>query len=466
MTNHRSAVRAIAAVFALLLWNMSAAQAATLTVSAGQSIKEAVARATAGDTIRVLPGTYRETVFIDKDDIHLLGVVQEGKWPVLDGENRLSDGILASGHGVTIERMWVKGFKGNGIMTQGSNNYRIINNVVEGPCFYAIFPQFGRNGLVAYNIVSKSDDAAIYVGMSDGVDILYNETYDSIIGIETENSRNTLIEGNYVHGNVMGIATTMLPGLPVKTAERSIIRNNFVVANNTKNFAPPGAITAGAPAGLGILVLGTDTTTVEGNVIRDNKSAGLMVAETNFFVTTPDAKMDPFPDGVRILRNTFINNGSDPQDSIKGILEVAGLTRGVDLLATGKGRDNCVSERDSMTSLGIRRFADCEAGATSAGTRTARPAEPVAAPKYTKEQLGRMTYLAVCTGCHTYDSRLVGPPMIAIKALYANNAKGMAEWIAKPVHKRKDYPEMPPQDYLPAEVRVAVANYILDELAH
>ena len=111
-----------------------------LTVAEGESIRAAVVRAQPGDTIRVLPGTYRETVFIDKDNIHLQGVVQAGRWPVLDGEGRLSDGILASGHGVTIERMWVKRFKGNGIMTQGSNNYRIVHNVVEGPVLLCDLP--------------------------------------------------------------------------------------------------------------------------------------------------------------------------------------------------------------------------------------------------------------------------------------------------------------------------------------
>jgi len=437
-----------------------------LTVNPGESIQATVAKAKPGDTIRVLPGTYKETVFIDKDDIHLQGVVAEGKWPVLDGESKLNDGILASGHGTVIERMWVKHFKGNGIMTQGANNYRIVNNVVEGPTFYAIFPQFGRNGLVAYNIITKSDDAAIYVGMSDGVDVLYNETSDSIIGIETENSLNTLIEGNYVHDNVMGIAATNLPGLPIKRAENLIIRNNFVVRNNTKNFAPPGAITAGAPAGVGILVLGTDATIVENNLIRDNKSTGVLIAETTLFVTTPDAKLDPFPDRTQILRNTYVNNGYDPQDAVKGVLEVAGLEKGVDVLSSGKGRDNCVAERDSFTSLGIKKFADCAPGATSAATLTARPPQPVEAPKYTREQMGRMTYLAVCTGCHTYDSKLVGPPMVAIKALYANNAKGMADWIAHPTRKRPEYPEMPPQNYLSEDVRTAVANYILTELEH
>lgn len=440
------------------------AGAATLIVQPGESIQAAIARARPGDTVQVRPGTYRETIFIDKDDIRLQGLIEESRWPVLDGGGTLNDGILASGHGVVIERMWVRGYKGNGIMTQGSNNYRIIDNVVEGPCFYAIFPQFGKNGLVARNVVWKSDDAAIYVGMSDGVDIVQNEAYGSIIGIETENSRNTLIEGNYVHDNTMGIAVTMLPGLPVKSAERSVIRRNFVITNNTKNFAPPGAITAAAPAGVGILVLGTDATIVEENVIRDNASVGVLVADTSFFVTTPDAKMDPYPDGLQLLRNLYVGNGADPRDAVKAILQSAGVSTGVDVLATGKGRDNCISDRETVRTLGVKRFADCAPHLTSAALRTARPDQPVTASAFTPEQKGRMTYLAVCTGCHTYNSRLIGPPMIAIKAQYGDDAKALADWIARPTRRRPDFPEMPPQGYLPEDVRLAVARYILTEL--
>ena len=442
------------------------AQAATLTVNAGESIQAAVSRAQPGDTVLVMPGRYRETVFIDKDRVQLRGVIKEGAWPVLDGESVLNDGVLASGHGVVIENLWVRRYKGNGIMTQGSNNYQIIHNVVEGPCFYAIFPQFGKNGLVAGNYVTRSEDAAIYVGMSDGVDIVNNEAADSIIGIETENSRNTLIEGNYVHDNVMGIAITMLPGLPVKVAEKSVIRRNFVIANNTKNFAPAGAITAAAPPGIGILVLGADEVAVEDNQIRDNQSVGVLVADTGFFVSTPDARMDPFPDRTRILRNNFINNGASPQDPIKGMLEAAGRKTGVDVLATGKGHDNCVAQRSSLQALGVNRFADCADGATTGELKSARPAQPVEATAYTSEQKGRMTYLAVCTGCHTYNSRLIGPPMVTIKALYGKNSKALAEWIAKPTRKRHDYPEMPPQNYLSPELRLAVAQYILNELSN
>jgi parallel beta-helix repeat protein len=444
----------------------AAGHAATLTVKAGESIQAAVKRAAPGDRIEVEPGLYRETVFIDKDRIELRGRVRDGQWPVLDGESQLNDGVLVSGHGVSVERLWVKRYKGNGIMTQGANNYRIAYNVVEGPTFYAIFPQFGRNGVVAHNIVFGSDDAAIYVGMSQNVDVVHNETYASIIGIESENSHDVLIENNYVHDNVVGIATTMLPGLPIKSSDRLIVRNNVVARNNMKNTAPPGAITAGAPPGLGILVLGTDHTTVEGNLIRDNDGIGIMVSETNFLVTTPDDRMDPFPDGTQILRNVFVGNGGRPQSTLKDLLEIAGVERGVDVLATGKGRDNCIAERTAIRTLGTRNFADCAPSATSAAIATLQTAKPVEAAPYTADQKGRLTYLAVCTGCHTYNSKLVGPPMVVIKALYGKDAQQLADFIARPTHKRPDYPPMPSQDYLPEEVRLAVARYILTELSH
>ena len=59
----------------------------------GESIQAAVAKAKAGDTIKVFPGTYHETIYVDKDDISLIGIVENGEWPHLDGEKILNDAI-------------------------------------------------------------------------------------------------------------------------------------------------------------------------------------------------------------------------------------------------------------------------------------------------------------------------------------------------------------------------------------
>ncbi len=439
--------------------------AAVHVVEEGMSIQAAINKASPGDTIEVMAGEYHETVYIDKNDIVLRGVVQNREWPVLDGKLELNDGVLVAGHGVTVDRLFVKGYKGNAIMTQGANNFRITNNRVGGPAFYGIFPQFGKNGLVANNVVWGIEDAAIYAGMCENVDILFNETYENVMGIETENSKNMLVEGNYVHDNTVGVVLTLVPGLPIKSAENTVVRNNFIIDNNLPNFAPPGSLAEGNPPGLGGVVVGADGSVWENNLISGNKSAGLLFADLGFFSLPPDPKADPRPDKSKVLDNLFIDNGNDPRGVIKEFLEAGGLTQGPDIFSTGKGRKSCVANRDALVEVGTERWGDCDPLDTSMGIASIQLEEPVAPVEYSDRQVGRLTYLAVCTGCHTYSGRIVGPPMLAIKALYMDNAQGMAEWIANPTHKRKDYPEMPPQAYLPEAVRLAVAEYILEELS-
>jgi hypothetical protein len=48
-----------------------------------------------------------------------------------------------------------------------------------------------------------------------------------------------------------------------------------------------------------------------------------------------------------------------------------------------------------------------------------------------------------------------------IQTLYKNNPEGIFNYITEPIHKRQDYPEMPPQNYLSEEARKAVAEYML-----
>ncbi len=52
-----------------------------------------------------MPGTYHETVYIDKDDIRIIGVIDAGRRAVLDGEKKLNDAILYSGNNFVAENL-------------------------------------------------------------------------------------------------------------------------------------------------------------------------------------------------------------------------------------------------------------------------------------------------------------------------------------------------------------------------
>lgn len=433
-----------------------------IEVKPGQLIQDAVNKAKSGDLIRVYPGTYKETVYIDKDNIYLQGVVREGEWPILEGEKTRNDAILYSGNNVVIENFKIMNYKGNGIMGQAGNNFIIRNNYIIDTGVYGIFPEFGTNGLVSHNILSGIEDAAIYVGMCDNIDVLYNEVFKSVAGIEIENSRHALVEGNYVHDNTGGILAFITPGLPIKTCFDVIIRNNYVINNNLANFGEPGSIVASLPKGTGIIVMAADEVTIENNIITGNENAGIVMTDLNFIAhITKDPESEPNPDRVVILDNIMSNNGSNPIDELKAY-KVANLvtTPGIDIVAIGGGTGSCIRDKSRYITVGLGNYGQCTSTGT-AGVLSYMLAEP-APPRDTKTgDRGRLIYYGICSGCHSYNMRMIGPPVMAIQALYKDNPQGLADYIAKPVHKRKDFPEMPPQDYLSEEKRLEVAKYML-----
>ncbi len=432
-----------------------------IVVNDGESIQQAVQSAEPGTTIHVMPGTYKETVYIDKDGIRLIGVIVGSERPVLDGEGELNDAILFSGNNIVVENFTITRYKGNGIMSQAGNNWEIRNNYIVDTGIYGIFPQLGQNGVVEYNVVSGIADAAIYIGMSDNVHVAYNDVYDSVAGIEIENSRHAVVEANRVYNNSGGILAFITPGLPIKTTFDVIIRNNFVLSNNHVNFGAPGSTVAGIPSGTGILVMAADDVVIEGNIIKDNKNAGILITDhANASNVTTDPESDPNSDGIKILNNTMINNGYETITEIKALMLTELKTGNPDIVNVGLSKDSCIVSRQQYVTVGIGKFGDCDFMNTlNIGNYLLETVPPrVISP----EDQGKIAYLGICAGCHTYTGRMIGPPVQIIQALYMDNPQGLAEYIANPIKKRDDYPEMPPQNYLDEATRLAVAEYMLD----
>lgn len=434
-----------------------------IIVRDGESIQDAVTAAQPGAVIKVMPGTYKETVYIDKDNITLSGVIEEGRYPVLEGEGVLNDAVLYSGNGVTVENLYITHYKGNAIMGQAGNNYIIRNNIIVDTGVYGIFPQLGKNGIVAHNIVSGIEDAAIYVGMSDNVDVVYNQVFGSVAGIEIENSRAALVEGNFVYDNTGGILAFITPGLPIKTCGDVIIRNNFVVDNNHENFAIPGSLVSNIPPGTGMLIMACDDVVVEQNIITGNDSVGVLF--TDFSLATnaaTDPDSDPNPNRPKILNNIMQDNGNNPAPMVRAFLATKLETRGPDFVDTVGMDDGCILHPERFRTLGLDNYGDCEFSNTRNVLTYTLP-EPVP-PRKDEPNMdkGKLAYYGVCAGCHAYSSRMIGPPTQIIQALYMDNPEGIAAYAANPVKKRDDYPEMPPQSHLDEETRLAAARFMLE----
>ena len=459
------------------------ATAAVHEVKKGGSIQAAVTAAAPGDTIKVYPGVYNETVFVDKDDISLIGVVENGKWPQLDGEKNLNDAILYSGNGFSVEWFKITNYKGNAIMGQSGNNFSIRNNWVIDTGLYGIFPEFGENGLIENNILSGIEDAAIYVGMSDYIDVRNNQVFDNVEGIEIENSRHVLVEGNIARNNTGGILVFITPGLPIKSSYDAIVRRNFVIDNNTPNFAIPGSLVAGIPSGTGILVMSGDQVVIEDNIITGNNTGGIIITSGDFVTeVASDKGSDPHSDEVQIRNNVMFDNGNDPDGEMKLLMLSKFSTKGPDILAyqsaTEKERGSCISRREAYRSYGLDEWADCDAptvkaadavaSVTAESSATTRhvatkmlpvPAEPRV---ITADASGAaVVYKGVCAGCHAYNVRLIGPPALVIQAQYGNDAQAIADYVANPIRKRPDFPSMPPQDHISDEMRLLVAEHML-----
>lgn len=269
---------------AMPLLTAGTAAAATIIVRPGESIQAAVDRANPGDTIRVLAGTYRETVVVAKNAISIRGqnaVLVPGEpnercfggapegFCVLGQMNSETAEVLAPVRNVSISGFTIRGFDDTGILAVGARKAsfsfnRAVNNGEYG---IAAFDSAGTQ--IAFNETSGTADAGIYVGDSPqaNVSIINNDTHDNLFGVFLRNTMHGSVYGNRIHGNCTGVL--VLADAPGPAGFYDISGNDIV--ENDK-ACPPGE---GPPlSGVGVLLLGAKGNTVHDNEILDNTPTG------------------------------------------------------------------------------------------------------------------------------------------------------------------------------------------------
>ncbi len=357
------------------------ALARTWLVRPGESIRTTLEAASPGDRIEVFPGVYHEgapgdlnALTVTAAGIELAGLPRPGHPVVLENPGGQSYGIWVSPAdsagaaaqadeehppcatsgarlaGFSLSGFTVRGFSEHGVHLACVDDFSVTKNVSDGNEVYGLFPIFSTKGVLADNeVVSTGKDAAVYVGQSDDVLITRNRVHDSLLGIEVQNSRHCSVIGNDVHDNTLGILVDIAAGTIVKTQETTVVSRNRVYENNRANSAEPGDIMAVLPSGIGILLVGADTSTVSLNRVTSNNFAGIGVVSLCLGLALEGLPcdgldVDPFPDGNRVVHNLVQGNGTVPTGTpLDAFL--------ADLAWDGSGTGNCWEANSFGTSV-------------------------------------------------------------------------------------------------------------------
>lgn len=308
-----------------------------------KKIQAAVDEATAGDTVKVRNGVYREAVRISgakKKYLKLIGNKQDPSKVLLRARGAMQNGVFVSGADeVTVDGFMARDYKANGFFFVNVNGYTMNHLIARQTGVYGLYAFNSIGGAILNSEAYYVNDGAFYIGQTPPQTkpvrtIVRNvDGWGSPLGFSATNMRYVTITKSRFYNNAIGLAPNALDSEKFPPAEENVIIDNEIFWNNF-NFHqgnPPFArrnegVAALAPIGTGIIMLGGKGNRIENNRIYGNFLSGVTAVESILVTKTPEART--------LERNVIQNN----QFGLGGT-----DVNGVDIAYDGNGTGNCFS---------------------------------------------------------------------------------------------------------------------------
>jgi nitrous oxidase accessory protein NosD len=255
-------------------------------VSAGESIQRAVDVASPGDIIQLARGVYRENVSIHTRALTIRGpatLVPPAKaTPTLCDpltEGNATSGVCVSGDSaddVRVSGLTIRAFPGSGVVVAYSAGAVVDHDSLIGNRRYGLYARGITGASFHHDLASSNGDAGVYIGLSPSARavVLANRTMNNRDpGILVRSSSAVQVARNVSQGNCAGVLLVgHAPGplQAVSVTGNRLVSNDHACSREPEDYIP-------AISGVGVGLIGSDDSSVAGNIATGNgsRSAGI-----------------------------------------------------------------------------------------------------------------------------------------------------------------------------------------------
>src|SRR4051794_35645672 len=201
------------------------AEAKTINVHKGQSIQAAIDAAKPGDTVRLGPGVYKQSLLIKKRltlrgrRATLTNPSTTPKIPCNMGGKAVGVCVVGKGdftkgtvtkrvRNVRITGLTFRGFAAEGVFAFGTRNLRVDHSVLTKNGSYGAFSLASKGTAFTDDVASRNAAPGLYVGDSPGANVAIRRNRSSKNlgeGILLRNATGGTVSHNVLSGNCAGL---------------------------------------------------------------------------------------------------------------------------------------------------------------------------------------------------------------------------------------------------------------------